>query len=105
MLDRRRRPAPLSVPHVAMAIRSPVDASGRCPVGVAPPDGARIRTRLRRSAGDEAVVRAVGEQLGCLAGGDLAARCRLGAGDDQRADRKRTLTPVSSSPWAGAIPR
>src|SRR5512132_248549 len=75
------------------------------PLVVAPPDGARIRTRLRLSAGDEAVVRAVGEQLGCLAGGDLAARCRLGAGDDQRADRKRTLTPVSSSRWAGSITR
>jgi hypothetical protein len=75
------------------------------PVVVAPPGGVRIRTRLRLSAGDEAVVRAVGEHLGCLAGGDLAARCRLGAGDDQRADRKRTLTPVSSSRWAGSITR
>jgi hypothetical protein len=63
------------------------------------------RTRLRLSAGDEAVVRAVGEHLGCLAGQDLAARCRLGAGDDQRADRKRTLTPVASSRWAGSITR
>src|SRR4029453_12301224 len=36
VLGRGRRPARLSVPHVAMAIRSPVDASGRCPVGGRP---------------------------------------------------------------------
>jgi hypothetical protein len=67
------------------------------PFVVAPPGGARIRTRLRLSAWDAAVVRAVGAHLGRLASQDLAARCRLGAGDDQRADRKRALTPASSS--------
>ena len=75
------------------------------PFVVAPPSGARIRTRLRLSACDKAVIRAVGEQLGRLAGQDLAARCRLGWGDDQRADRKRALTPASSSRWAGSITR
>jgi hypothetical protein len=75
------------------------------PFVVAPPAGARIRTRLCLSPWDEAVLRAVGEQLGHLAGQDLAARCRLGAGDDRRADRKRALTPGSSSRWAGAITR
>ena len=59
------------------------------PFVVAPPAGARIRTRLRVDAADERVLRAVGEHLGRLASGDLAARCRLGRGDDQRADRKR----------------
>jgi hypothetical protein len=72
---------------------------------VAPPTGARIRTRLRLSAWDEAILRAAGEHLGRLAGQDLAARCRVGAGDDQRANRKRALTPASSSRWAGAITR
>jgi hypothetical protein len=75
------------------------------PFVVAQPVGARIRTRLRVDAADEQVLRAVGEHLGRLAGGDLAARCRLGRGDDQRADRKRALTAVSSSRWAGAITR
>jgi hypothetical protein len=75
------------------------------PFVVAPPAGARIRTRLRLSACDEAVVRAVGGHLGRLAGSDLAVRCRLGHGDDQRADRKRALTAASSSRWAGAVTR
>ncbi len=48
------------------------------PFVVAPPGGARIRTRLRPSAWDAAVVQAIGAQLGCLASQDLAARCRLG---------------------------
>jgi hypothetical protein len=47
----------------------------------------------------------VGEHLGRLAGYDLAVRCRLGVGDDQRTDRKRTLTAAASSRWAGAITR
>jgi hypothetical protein len=71
----------------------------------APPAGARIRTRLRLSAPDEAVVWEVGRHLAALACSDLAARCRLGRGGDQRADRKRALTPASSSRWAGAITR
>jgi len=73
----------------------------------APPPGARIRTRLRLSPWDEAVVRLVGEHLGRLAGQDLAVRCRLGRIGDAglRADRKRALTPESSSRWAGAITR
>jgi len=48
------------------------------PFVVARPAGARIRTRLRLSAADQAVVRTVGEHLGGLAGADLAWRCRLG---------------------------
>jgi hypothetical protein len=72
---------------------------------VAPPSGARIRTRLRVDAADEQVLRAVGEQLGRLAGQDLAVRCRLGRGYDQRADRKRALTAQASSRWAGTLTR
>jgi hypothetical protein len=78
------------------------------PFVVAPPSGARIRTRLRLDAEDEQVLRAVGEYLSRLAGQDLQVRCRLGRthrGGDQRADRKQVLTTASSSRWAGAITR
>jgi hypothetical protein len=75
------------------------------PFLLAPPAGARIRTRLRVSAADEQVLRAVGEHLGHLADQDVAVRCRLGRGSDQRKDRKRALTAASSSRWAGAITR
>jgi hypothetical protein len=52
------------------------------PFVAAAPGGARVRTRLRMSPQDGAVLRAVGSHLGSLAGRDLAARCaqgRLGA--------------------------
>ncbi len=75
------------------------------PFVVAPPTGACIRTRLWVDTADERVLWAVGEHLGRLAGQDLAARCRLGGGDAQRAERKRALTGASSSRWAGAITR
>src|ERR687887_2951797 len=75
------------------------------PFVVAPPSGARIRTRLRLSARDEQVLRTVGEHLGRLAGADVAVRCGIGRGQDQRACRKRALTAASSSRWAGAITR
>ncbi len=74
------------------------------------PAGARVRTRLRVSAGDAAVLRAAGSHLGVLAGGDLAARCAEGRLDARgravsRRERKRALTGGSSSRWAGAITR
>jgi hypothetical protein len=77
---------------------------------VATPAGARVRTRLRVSAEDEAVLRAIGTHLGSLAGRDLAARVREGRLDARgramsRARRKRALTAESSSRWAGAITR
>ena len=75
------------------------------PFVVAPPGGARIRTRLRPSQADEAVLWTVGQHLASLASSDLAFRCRLGRGDDQRAIRKQALTAASSSRWAGAITR
>jgi hypothetical protein len=75
------------------------------PFVVARPAGTRITTRLRLSATDEIVLWAVGEYLGGLASADLAWRCRLGRGGDQRAVRKRTLTGRSSSRWAGSITR
>jgi hypothetical protein len=77
----------------------------KVPFVVAPPSGARIRTRLRLSARDEQVLGAVGGYLGRLAGQDLAVRCQLGHRAEQRAERKRALAPASSSRWAGAITR
>jgi hypothetical protein len=70
-----------------------------------PPTGARIRTRLRVSAADDALLRTVGDHLGWLASHDLAERCRLRFGDPDRARRKRVLTAACSSRWAGAITR
>ncbi len=79
------------------------------PFVVAPPGGARIRTRLRLPPADERVLRAAGCHLGRLASADLAVRCRLGRGlgrgDLQRTERKRALTAGSSSRWAGALTR
>ncbi|MGH3371793.1 MAG: hypothetical protein ACRDPR_17510, partial [Nocardioidaceae bacterium] len=72
---------------------------------VAPPSGARVRTRLRLTPQDARVLWVVGEYLGRLASTDLTLRCHLGHGDDQRAERKRTLTRWSSSRWAGALTR
>ncbi len=72
--------------------------------------GARVRTRLRVSDVDAVVLRAVGGYLGSLAGRDLAARCAEGKLDakgqaESRRERKRALTALSSSRWAGAITR
>jgi IS605 OrfB family transposase len=80
------------------------------PFVVIPPAGARVRTRLRVSPQDEAVLRAVGKHLGSLAGRDLAARCAQGHLDTKgkaisRTGRKRALTAECSSRWAGAITR
>ena len=80
------------------------------PFVAAAPAGVRVRARLRVSPQDEAVLRAAGDHLGSLAGGDLAARCAEGRLDPKgravsRAARKRALTARSSSRWAGAITR
>jgi hypothetical protein len=75
------------------------------PFVVAPPVGARVRTRLRPSQQDAAVLRMVGEYLGRLAGSDLARRCAMTPGADDRTRRKQGLTAHSSSRWAGAITR
>src|SRR5260370_10498496 len=48
------------------------------PFPVAAPAGARIRTRLRTHAADDAVLLALGSHLGTLAGRDLARRCSEG---------------------------
>ena len=80
------------------------------PFVVAPPRGARVRTRLHVTDADAAVLMALGTHLGSLANRDLAERCREGRLDAKgkahfRRRRKQALTASSSSRWAGAITR
>jgi hypothetical protein len=75
---------------------------------VAAPAGARIRDRLRLAPADAQVLTVIGEHLGRLQRADLAGRVRIGdvpAGERRRAGRKKALTAVSSSRWAGAMTR
>ncbi|MDG5801922.1 transposase [Streptomyces ossamyceticus] len=70
------------------------------------PSGVAVRDRLKHlTAGDEHVLRLVGDQLGALASRDLKARCAVGLDHDAEgwAARKRAVTGVSSSRWAGSI--
>ncbi|WP_433510783.1 hypothetical protein ACQP2T_43970 [Nonomuraea sp. CA-143628] len=70
------------------------------------PSGVAIRDRLKGlTAQDEQVLRLVGAHLGVLASRDLAVRCRAGLEHSPQAwaARKRELTPLSSSRWAGSI--
>lgn len=78
------------------------------PFVVAPPVGARIRTRLRPSESEAAALSRIGTFLGTLSRRDLSARLTLGrvsGKDDLRAQRKQALTAATSSRWAGAITR
>ncbi|MEU1407719.1 IS200/IS605 family accessory protein TnpB-related protein [Streptomyces sp. NPDC005728] len=74
---------------------------------VAPgPSGVAIRDRLKGLIpGDQKVLRLVGAHLGSLASKDLKTRCAQGLehSADTWSVRKRELTAVSSSRWAGAI--
>jgi hypothetical protein len=90
---------------VSRALRAIAD-----PFIAAVPAGARVRARLRLSPDDATVLWAAGRYLGSLAGRDLAARCAEGRLDAKgravsRAARKRALTSLSSSRWAGAVTR
>ncbi|WUN89944.1 transposase [Streptomyces bobili] len=70
------------------------------------PHGVAVRTRLKHlTPDDEKVLRLVGAYLGSLASKDLKARCRDGLEHSGQtwAVRKRELTPLSSSRWAGSI--
>jgi IS605 OrfB family transposase len=76
------------------------------PFVVSGPSGVAVRTRLKGlSPGDEKLLRLAGGHLGSLASKDLKARCRDGLEHSGQAwaVRKRELTPVSSSRWAGSI--
>jgi len=80
------------------------------PVVVDAPAGARIRTRIHPTAAEAETLAAIGELLGSVYRSELAERVRLGRLDRKahalwRAERKRALTAVSSSRWAGAITR
>jgi hypothetical protein len=76
------------------------------PFVVCGPSGVAVRDRLKNlTAADEQVLRLVGAHLGALASGDLKRRCADGLEHDNQtwAARKRELTVLSSSRWAGAI--
>ncbi len=78
------------------------------PYTVAAPSGARIRDRLVLAQADEEVLRLVGQHLGHLQRADLAERVSIGqvtTKETRRAERKKKLTAVSSSRWAGAMTR
>ena len=71
-----------------------------------PTQGVCIRDRIRDlTPEDDGVLRAVGAHLGRLASADLARRVRDGLdhSGEAWADRKRDLTALSSSRWAGSI--
>ncbi|WP_239110172.1 IS200/IS605 family accessory protein TnpB-related protein [Streptomyces anulatus] len=85
-----------------MADLRPIDA----PFVTLGPSGVSIRDRLGGLLSeDEKVLRMVGAHLGSLASRDLKARCTDGLdhSTERWASRKRELTAVSSSRWAGAI--
>ncbi|MFF7837916.1 IS200/IS605 family accessory protein TnpB-related protein [Streptomyces ossamyceticus] len=70
------------------------------------PSGVAVRDRLKQlTAEDEHVLRLVGGHLGTVAARDLKARCAVGLDHDAEgwAARKRAVTAVSSSRWAGSI--
>lgn len=100
-------------PSEAPAGRDPARNAGglrriAVPFVVAPPAGVRIRTRLRPTDTEAAALTTIGEHLGHLYRTDLAGRVALGrvpAAQRGRTERKRNLTAVSSSRWAGAITR
>ena len=80
------------------------------PVVAAGPSGKRFRTRLHLSPAEAAALTEIGQFLGSLYRRELADRIRLGRVDRKaqsvwRAERKRALTAMSSSRWAGAITR
>lgn len=78
------------------------------PFTVAAPSGARIRDRVHTAGQDDEVLRLVGEHLGHHQRADLARRVEIGkvrVQDNQRTERKRVLTKVSSSRMAGAMTR
>ncbi|MCU1701598.1 MAG: hypothetical protein JWR34_7661 [Mycobacterium sp.] len=82
----------------------------RAPVVAGPPSGVRIRTRIRLTEAEAAELGAVGSFLGGVYRVELAGRVRRGVLDRQccatwRTERKRALTAVSSSRWAGVITR
>jgi IS605 OrfB family transposase len=92
-----------------MGERVPLRRIG-APVVAGPPTGVRIRTRIHLTDAEAAALSAVGSFLGGVYRVELASRIRAGHMDHPsqagwRAGRKRAVTSVSSSRWAGAITR
>ena len=80
------------------------------PVVAAAPAGVRVRTRLHLSEDEAAALGALGQYLGSVYRRELAHRISMGRLDRKahalwRAERKRAVTAVASSRWAGAITR
>jgi hypothetical protein len=80
------------------------------PVVAAPPPGVRVRTRIHPTEAEAAALTKIGAYLGSVYRGELAGRIRCGVLDRNgraawRTARKRALTAVASSRWAGAITR
>ena len=80
------------------------------PFVVPPPSGARVRTRLKVSDENAAVLMALGTYLGSLASKDVAERSRQGKLDAKETaistrERKRALTAKSSSRFTGDTTR
>jgi len=80
------------------------------PVVAAGPSGMRIRTRLHVTDAEAAALSEVGTFLGSVYRSELSGRIASGCMDRQqhsvwRAERKRAVTAVASSRWAGAITR
>ncbi|MFI8966558.1 IS200/IS605 family accessory protein TnpB-related protein [Streptomyces sp. NPDC053493] len=77
------------------------------PSSVVPaPSAVTVRGRLKQlTDADEALLRLVGGHMGALASADLKARCADGLKHSAKtwAARKRDLTPLSSSRWAGSV--
>ncbi|HYS39439.1 MAG TPA: hypothetical protein VEO01_27805, partial [Pseudonocardiaceae bacterium] len=73
---------------------------------VSGPSAVSIRDRLKHlTPEDEKVLRLVGEHMGTLASRDLRVRCVDGRdhSGETWAARKRELTALSSSRWAGTV--
>jgi hypothetical protein len=80
------------------------------PVVASPPSGVRVRTRVHVTETEAAALAMIGSFLGSVYRGELADRIRCGVLDSKaqaqwRAERKRAITAVASSRWAGAITR
>src|SRR5579875_3448216 len=80
------------------------------PMVAAAPSGVRIRTRIHVSADEAVALTTIGAFLGSVYRAELAGRIRCGVLDGAaraawRAGRKRAVTAVSSSRWAGTITR
>ncbi|MDT5192117.1 MAG: hypothetical protein QOI28_4368 [Mycobacterium sp.] len=80
------------------------------PVVAAAPSGVRIRTRIHVTEAEAAALTVIGSLLGSVFRSELMGRIGVGRLDRRskavwRAERKRAVTVVASSRWAGAITR